>query len=85
MVAAGFFYGLPLPLFLTQGDKVDLTAVLEPDPPLKRYVVKTLLLPHFAYAYARSLVKSSASFADWMMLTEDELSKAAEEDEDEAS
>jgi len=30
-----------------------------------------------------AVVKSRASFADWMMLSEDELSKAAEEEEEE--
>ena len=76
-------YQFLMPLFLTQLDRVELTAVLRPDPPLKRYVVKTLLLPHYAYAYARALVKSRAAFADWMMLSEEELSKAAEGEEDE--
>ncbi len=74
-----------MPLFLTQSDKVELTAVLQPDPVLKRYVVKTLLLPYYAYAYARAVVKSRASFADWMMLSEEELSKAAPEEEDEGA
>jgi len=75
-------YQFLMPLFLTQSDKVELTAVLYPDPAMKRYVVKTLLLPYYPYAYARALVKSRASFADWMMLSEEELSKAAEEEED---
>ena len=75
-------YQFLMPLFLTQGDRVELTAVLQPDPPLKRYIVKTLLLPYYAYAYARALVKSRASFADWMMLSEEELSKAAEDEEE---
>jgi hypothetical protein len=74
-----------MPLFLTQSERVELTAVLYPDPAMKRYVVKTLLLPWYGYAYARALVKSRASFADWMMLSEDELSKAAEEEDDEAA
>lgn len=78
-------YQFLMPLFLTQSDQVELTAVLRPDPPLKRYVVKTLLLPHFAYAYARALVKSRASFADWMMLTEDQLNKTAADEEDDES
>jgi hypothetical protein len=77
-------YHFLMPLFLTQADHVELTAVLRPDPTLKRYVVKTLLLPNFAYAYARALVKSRASFADWMMLSEDELNKAAVDTDDEA-
>ena len=72
-----------MPLFLTQSDRVELTAALEPDPTMGRYMVRTLLLPQYAYAYARALVKSRASFADWMMLSEDELNKAGA-DEDEA-
>lgn len=50
---------------------------------MKRYIVKTLLLPHFAHAYTRALVKSRANFADWMMLSEEDLDKAATDDEDE--
>lgn len=73
-----------MPLFLTQSDKVELTAALEPDPAMQRYSVRTLLLPYYAYAYARAIVKSRASFADWMMLSEDELNKAGNEDEDAA-
>jgi hypothetical protein len=79
-------YQFLMPLFLTQQKKVELTAVLLPEPPMKRYVVKTLLLPYYAYAYARAVVRSRASFADWMMLSEEDLSKAApEEDEEEES
>ena len=36
-----------------------------------------------AHDNGNQVVKSRASFADWMMLSEGELSKAAEEDEDE--
>jgi hypothetical protein len=75
-------YQFLMPLFLTQGDRVELTAALQPEPPLRRYVVRTLLLPHYAYAHARALVKSRASFADWMMLSEDELNKAAPEEDE---
>jgi len=77
-------YQFLMPLFLTQSDRVELTAVLRPDPTLKRYVVRTLLLPYFAYAYARAVVKSRTAFADWMMLSNEELSKAAADEEDEA-
>lgn len=66
-------YKFLMPLFLTQDSKVELTAALEPEPTLKRYFVKTLLFPSYAYAYARTLVKSRASFADWMMLSEEDL------------
>lgn len=75
-------YQFLMPLFLTRPDRVELTAVLRPDPTLKRYVVKTLLMPSFAYAYARAVVKSRAAFADWMMLSDDELSKANGADDD---
>lgn len=76
-------YMFLMPLFLTQPEHVELTAALEPDPAMSRYVVRTLLLPHYAYAYARSLVKSRASFADWMMLSEEELNKAIPEEDEE--
>jgi hypothetical protein len=75
-------YKFLMPLFLTQADHVELTAALEPDPPMKRYIVKTLLLPYYSYAYARALVKSRASFADWMMLPEAELNAVIDEDTD---
>ena len=75
-------YQFLMPLFLTQSDHVELTAVLQPDPPMRRYIVKSLLLPQYAYAYARALVKSRASFADWMMLTEADLQKVAPEEDD---
>lgn len=77
-------YQFLMPLFLTQGGKVDLTAALRPEPALRRYSIRTLLLPTFAYAYARAIVKSRANFADWMLLDETELERVAgEEDEDE--
>ncbi len=61
-------YCFLMPLFLTQGEKVELTAALTPNEALKRYELRTLLLPHYSYAHARSVVKSRASFAGWMML-----------------
>jgi len=75
-------YKFLMPLFLTQPDHVELAAALEPDPPMKRYIVKTLPLPYYSHAYARALVKSRASFADWMMLPEVELNAAVGIDED---
>ena len=75
-------YQFLMPLHLTQPDKVELTAALQPDPPLKRYLVRTLLLPHFSYAWARALVKSRANFADWMMLSDDELNRTVVADDD---
>lgn len=69
-------YKFVMPLFLTQPQKVDLTAALEPDEILRRYVVKTLLLPNYAYAYTRAVVKSRDMFAAWMLLNEDELEVA---------
>ena len=76
-------YAFVMPLFLTQPNKVDLTAALVPDIAMKRYVVKTLLLPYYAYAYTRSVVKSRDMFAEWMLLSEEDLEKAQENDEDE--
>lgn len=77
-------YKFLMPLFLTQPDHVELTAALDPDPPMKRYIVRSLLLPHYAYSYARALVKSRASFADWMMLPEADLNSAVTDEEAEA-
>jgi hypothetical protein len=73
-------YQFLMPLFLTQGDRVELTATLQPEPALHRYVVRTLLLPTYAYAHARALVKSRANFADWMVLSETELEKAVDDE-----
>lgn len=75
-------YAFVMPLFLTQPSKVDLTAALAPDMTMKRYVVKTLLLPYYAYAYTRSVVKSRDMFAEWMLLSEDDLEKAQERDDE---
>ena len=66
-------YQFLMPLFLTQPEKVELAATLSPNPAMKRYEIRTLLLPHYSYAYARSLVKSRAAFANWMLLSEEEL------------
>jgi Domain of unknown function (DUF3825) len=75
-------YQFLMPLFLTQGKKVELTAALRPEPALKRYSVRTLLLPTYAYASARAVVKSRAAFADWMMLTEEDLEEPFEDEEE---
>lgn len=77
-------YQFLMPLFLTQSNKVDLAATLSPNPTMKRYEIRTLLLPHYSYAYARALVKSRASFANWMLLSESDLNNIyTEEDTDE--
>lgn len=76
-------YQFLMPLYLTQADKVEMTAALQPDPVQCRYTVKTLLLPAYAYAYARTLVKSRASFADWIMLSEEELNEVGTEEAEE--
>jgi hypothetical protein len=76
-------YQFLMPLFLTQSDKVELAATLSPNPTMKRYEIRTLLLPHYSYAYARALVKSRAAFASWMLLTEAELNSVYSELEEE--
>ncbi len=48
-------YQFLMPLFLTQDEKVELTAGLTSNHLLKRYEIKTLLLPHYSYAYARAI------------------------------
>jgi len=74
-------YQFLMPLYLTQPNKVELAATLTPNSSLGRYEVNTLLLPHYSYAYARSVVKSRASFANWMLLTDEELNQIDEEEE----
>jgi len=66
-------YHFIMPLYLLSGDKVDLTATLSPDDVNRRYSIRTLLLPAFAYAYARAVIKNRDQFAHWMQLPEDEL------------
>lgn len=66
-------YQFLMPLYLTQGNKVEMTAVLSQDPTNKRYIVKTLLLPNYAYAYARAIVKSRTMFADWIQISDADL------------
>lgn len=75
-------YQFLMPLFLTQPEKVELAATLTPNPSMKRYEIKTLLLPHYSYAYARALVKNRAAFASWMLLTESELNTTYTETEE---
>ena len=78
-------YQFLMPLCLLSDDRVDLTAALSPEPAMRRYSVRTLLCPAYAYAYARSVIRSRTQFADWMLLSEAELDidDSAEEDTDE--
>lgn len=64
-------YNFLMPLFLTRPNKVDLTAALMINETMKRYELKTLLLPSYAYANARSIVRSPAQFASWIVLNTD--------------
>jgi hypothetical protein len=66
-------YQFLMPLHLTQDRTVELTAALHPNPALKRYEIRTLLFPSFSYAYARAVVRSRTNFADWMLLSENDL------------
>lgn len=75
-------YQFLMPLYLTQSDKPELTAVLHPNSSVRSYTVRTLLLPHFAYAYARSVVKNRSQFADWIKLSSNELKLIEEVNED---
>lgn len=77
-------YNFLMPLSLTEANKVDLTAALTIDETMKRYQLRTLLLPHYAYANARAVVKSRAQFASWAMLDSNALnSMTYDEKEDE--
>jgi hypothetical protein len=73
-------YQFLMPLCLTSPEKVELCAALQPDENLRRYNVRTLLLPHYGYAYARALVRNKAQFADWMALSEDQINQELDED-----
>lgn len=73
-------YNFLMPLSLTEPNKVDLTAALTIDDTMKRYQLRTLLLPHYAYANARAIVRSRAQFASWAMLDDEEIDSAAYDD-----
>lgn len=72
-------YNFLMPLFLTEPRKVDLTAALMINETMRRYELKTLLLPSYAYANARSIVKSPVQFASWITL--DKESSISDDDE----
>lgn len=74
-------YNFLMPLYLNSPDKVDLTAALTRDKTMKRYQLRTLLLPHYAYAYARAIVKSRSQLASWAILDKDALSKYYDDNE----
>lgn len=76
-------YNFLMPLSLTQPDSVDLTAALTIDDTMERYQLRTLLLPQYAYANARAIVKSKAQFAAWAMLDESTLNSACYEEDGE--
>jgi hypothetical protein len=71
-----------MPLSLSNPAKVELTATLQPNPALKQYDVRTLLYPHYAYSYARSVVRNYNSFVDWLKLDNTDLSEEIVDDED---
>ena len=73
-------YQFLMPLYLNSPDKVDLTATLTRDTTMRRYQVNTLLLPSYAYAYARSVVKSRAGFGAWIALPPEELNVSEGDD-----
>jgi hypothetical protein len=75
-------YQFLMPLYLTQSDKVELTAALSIDRTMKRYQLRTLLFPAYAYAYARSVVKSSSQLGAWITFPEQEINDSEEEDSD---
>ena len=74
-------YQFLMPLSLSDPSKVELTATLQPNPSLKQYDVRTLLYPHYAYSYARSVVRSYTSFVDWLKLDNSGLSEEIIEEE----
>ena len=77
-------YQFLMPLYLTQSDKVELTAALSIDRTMKRYQLRTLLFPAYAYAYARSVVKSRSQLGAWITFPEQEINDSEEEDNDSA-
>ena len=75
-------YQFLMPLYLTQPDKVELTAALSIDRTMKRYQLRTLLFPAYAYAYARSVVKSRSQLGAWITFPEQEINDSEEEETD---
>jgi hypothetical protein len=76
-------YNFLMPISLTEPNKVDLTAALTIDETMKRYQLRTLLLPHYAYANARAIVKSRTQFASWAMLDDKTLDAVDYEEQNE--
>lgn len=76
-------YQFLMPLSLSDPSKVELTATLQPNPTLKQYEVRTLLYPHYAYSYARSVVRNYNSFVDWLKLDNTHLSEEIVDEEGE--
>jgi hypothetical protein len=75
-------YNFLMPLFLTSPNKVDLTAALMINETMKRYELKTLLPPSYAYANARAVVRSPVQFASWIALDDDtDIDEYEDEDE----
>lgn len=74
-------YQFIMPLNLTSPTQVDLVATLTPNIDKRLYEVNTLLLPHYAYPYVRSLVPSRESFANWMLMSDDDLQSNDEEED----
>ena len=75
-------YQFLMPLYLTQSEKVELTAALSIDRTMKRYQLRTLLFPAYAYAYARSLVKSRSQLGAWIAFPQQEIDDSEEDDSD---
>jgi len=73
-------YQFIMPLNLISPSQVDLVATLTPNIDKKLYEVNTLLLPHYAYPYVRALVASRESFANWMLMSDDDLQSDDDED-----
>jgi hypothetical protein len=74
-------YQLLMPLHITKPE-VELMATLTPTPAQRRYDIKTLLPPHYAYAHARALVKNREA-TNWLTSVPVELlNRPIDESED---
>lgn len=78
-------YNFLMPLCFSSPEKIDITAALTIDNTMKRYQLRTLLPPHYAYANARAVIKTRSQFASWAIIDETTLNAATYDDTEEGA
>lgn len=75
-------YQFLMPLYLTQPERVELTATLSIDRTNRCYQLRTLLVPAYAYGYARSVVKSRSQLVSWITFPMQEVDVSDDDSDD---